>query len=201
KSFQKPLLQFDLAGNYLAEFPTTAETSKKTGISSEQICRCLDGRIKSTAGYQFRFKDDPLLKTFKKGTDKIESIEGIVREKLGGVLQFDRAGKFIRQFETVKAACREVKRDQSTLSVCLNGKIRTCAGYQWRFAGDPEFKDGIKDLEPAKPNSRDNARLVVQMDLKGNIIKEYPSINQASRETGTSLTSIRECAKGTLKKI
>jgi hypothetical protein len=195
-NFSKPVLQFDLEGNYLAEFPTAARASKMTGIASRQIRQCLDGRLRSSGGYQFRFKDDP---RFKNGIVNIERTDGVVRKKINGILQFDLKGKFLQRYESVKEAARAVGRGTSTLTYGLQGNNRTVGGYQWRYADDPAFKNGITRLEEVKPTTPLNAKTVVQYDPNGNIIRKYNSVNEASRETGIRTERIRQCAKGKIK--
>lgn len=44
------------------------------------------------------------------------------------------------------------------------------------------------------------SKQVVKFDLEGNFIAEYPSIMEASRQTGVDYSSISKCCKGKIKK-
>ena len=45
-----------------------------------------------------------------------------------------------------------------------------------------------------------HARAIVQYDLKGNFIAEYPSVQEASRQTGLNRNSINQCLWGNCKR-
>ena len=48
-------------------------------------------------------------------------------------------------------------------------------------------------------NSNPSKKSVFQMDLKGNIIKEFISINEASRQTGYRVSDISACCNNKQK--
>ena len=52
---KKPILQYDLDGNFIREWPSTIDVGKKV---SKQINNCLKGRCKSAYGYKWFYKDD-----------------------------------------------------------------------------------------------------------------------------------------------
>lgn len=56
KSQSKPVLQYDIEGNFLAEFEGQHDAERKLGICHENISSCCRGRIKTTHGYIFRYK-------------------------------------------------------------------------------------------------------------------------------------------------
>ena len=71
---------------------------------------------------------------------------------------------------------------------CCTGKRRTTLGFCWQF--EELWNAGIKCIRPNRTKS------VVQLDLNGNAIAEYPSIKAASKSTGISSSDIVKCAKG-----
>jgi hypothetical protein len=188
-----PVLRFDLRGNYQEEFPSAAEAARIMGIPPRKIRDCLNGKLETSAGYRWRFKDDPL---FKNGKINVEPSPRSIINTRGNILQFDRKGTFIREYESPGHACRKLEINLGTLYTCLRGKTKTCGGYQWRYADDPAFKNGITDLEEVKPKRFRNAKIIVQCDLEGNIIKEYHSIGEASRQLGINRRHITLCANG-----
>ena len=51
---KKPILQYDLDGNFIREWPSATDVGKEVkGI----ICNCLKGRYKSACGYIWKYKE------------------------------------------------------------------------------------------------------------------------------------------------
>lgn len=51
---KKPILQYDLDGNLIREWPSTADVGKEV---SSTICNCLKGRYKTAYGYIWKYKN------------------------------------------------------------------------------------------------------------------------------------------------
>ena len=60
KSNAKPVCQFDLNNNFIAEYKSAREANKITGISYKNISRCCTGERNNTCGYIWKFKDEQL---------------------------------------------------------------------------------------------------------------------------------------------
>ena len=58
KKNNKPILQFDLKGNFVKEFESITQASKELNNSLNNISQCCLGRSRTSKGYIFRFKDD-----------------------------------------------------------------------------------------------------------------------------------------------
>lgn len=56
----KPVLQYTKEGVFIAEYASAREASRATGIINQSISNVCHHKKKSTHGYIFRFKDDPL---------------------------------------------------------------------------------------------------------------------------------------------
>lgn len=52
----KSVVQFDVNGNIIAEYPSQLEASKKTGISNNRISSCCLGNNKTAGGFIWKFK-------------------------------------------------------------------------------------------------------------------------------------------------
>ena len=50
-----------------------------------------------------------------------------------GVNQYDKNGNFIRAFDSVSDAAKEMKCTVGAISNCCLGRTKTSMGYQWRF--------------------------------------------------------------------
>lgn len=54
KSCNKPILQFDLNGNFIREWECTADVGREV---KSHICHCLNGDHKTALGYIWKFKE------------------------------------------------------------------------------------------------------------------------------------------------
>lgn len=69
----KPILQFDLNGNFIKEYESITQASKELNIKIDYISSCCLGRRRKTKGYVFKFKNDKeILQKYKEiiGDDK-----------------------------------------------------------------------------------------------------------------------------------
>lgn len=57
KNKEKPVLQFTLDGEFVAEYKSVAEAGRQTGIKAALISRICIGRRKSTGGFKWRYKE------------------------------------------------------------------------------------------------------------------------------------------------
>ena len=58
KKNNKPILQFDLEGNFIKEYESITQASKELNNSLNNISQCCSGRNRTSKGYIFRFKND-----------------------------------------------------------------------------------------------------------------------------------------------
>ena len=73
----------------------------------------------------------------KKATPKMQKVARIngatTRKK---IKQYDRCGKFIREWESQKEASRQLNISQGSISSCCKYKAPTAGGYIWRYKED-----------------------------------------------------------------
>lgn len=55
----KPVIQYGRDHEFIAEFCSVAEASRKLNLSAGNIGSCCNGHFKSTGGFLFRFKNNP----------------------------------------------------------------------------------------------------------------------------------------------
>lgn len=53
----KPILQYDLDGNLIKEWPSTAEVKRQLGFATSYIYYCLEGKYKQAYGYLWKRKE------------------------------------------------------------------------------------------------------------------------------------------------
>ena len=54
----KPVLQFDLQGNFIKEWISSAEVKRQLGFDPSHIRDCCKGILKTSRGYKWKFKDE-----------------------------------------------------------------------------------------------------------------------------------------------
>lgn len=53
----KSIIQFDLNGNFVAEYPSLMEAERQTGCFESSICACCKGKRKTSSGYKWEYKE------------------------------------------------------------------------------------------------------------------------------------------------
>ena len=111
------------------------------------------------------------------------------------VYQFTLDGKFVEKYPSATEAERKTGiKMTNILSVCHNKRASSAGGFLWSFTQSPDVilqkrkrkEQGLKHYG-GKP--------VRQLSLSGVLVNEYPSIEEAARETGIHKDTISRCCK------
>lgn len=54
----KPILQYDLKGNFIKEFPSLSEAARTLKMSASNIVSCCTGKYKQAKGYIWKYKSE-----------------------------------------------------------------------------------------------------------------------------------------------
>jgi hypothetical protein len=120
------IFKYDLEGNYLTEYKSIVEASLKNKIKREYIRVALSGASMSAGGFLWSYKKMKKLNQSKKYSPKA----GVKKR----VLQFDLNGKLIGEFASLVEAQSRVKGSSiGNISNACSGRIKTCAGFVWKF--------------------------------------------------------------------
>ena len=120
-----PILQFNLDGEYIKEWPSTTECSKSIGVHSYQIAQCCLGRG-HTAGDS--------LWCFKHVYEQTKQPPKLTRKKLKRkVLQKDLSGRPIQTWNSLTSAAKSIGMTASAIYACCHGRLLTCCGYKWEY--------------------------------------------------------------------
>ena len=180
-----PVLQFDKTGEFIAEYKSFAEAERKIGVKANLISECCKKVNASSGGYVWVRKD------LYESNPNLSEIMGWKT-----VLQFDLNGNLIREYCNEEKALKETNVNKKTLKATLNGKQQSGGGYIWRYKED-YIKNPVVKIEKKKPiTTKPQGKPIVQLDLEGNFIAEYPNIREAKDKFGGA---IGECAKGKVK--
>ncbi|HWK05690.1 MAG TPA: NUMOD1 domain-containing DNA-binding protein [Puia sp.] len=109
------------------------------------------------------------------------------RKKRRVVKQYSLKGKLLNSFPSITVASRKTGVSISCISACANKNLFQTKGFVWRFNED-DYDGALQFREPVE-------KPVTQYDIKGKKIAVFPSMNEASRQTGISVQAIVGCAK------
>ena len=121
----KPVLQYDMDGNFIAKFDGVSEAARSVGVSAGFLCSVLRRNLRSCGGSQWRY--------FEGNTEAIDPIQPR-KHKLNPVVQLDMTGVVIAEFPSVKEAAKETGAHRSSISRCARGRGISAGGYKWRYA-------------------------------------------------------------------
>jgi hypothetical protein len=94
-------------------------------------------------------------------------------------------------YSSIYEAARSTGINHTSIQQCLSGKNVHAKNYIWKY------KDGEAPLSIIPPISHNKAPIpVLQCDVKGNILKEYPSIYAAAKSTGLNWKHISNSIAG-----
>lgn len=98
-------------------------------------------------------------------------------------------GNYIRTFPSIREASESVGIGISTICAALKGKKKSAKNSLWRYGDDPSPWEEIPKRWDYK-NEKRKTKKVAHYDLSGKLVKVYPSLKQASIETGICYTSL-----------
>lgn len=212
---KRPVLQYDLNGDFISEHESTISAAKSIGTSAGSIWSCCIGvasgkRAKKSQlvkGYTFRFKEDY--------PDCPLHIDIEITTNRKKVLQFSLSGKFIKEWDSIVDAEAFINTSSSGIRQCCYGKYRQSNGYMWRFRSDfteippfiPPVRNKVKrdfshltpeQIEKGKKNYKEKySKAIFQFAFDGSFISEYPSIEDAADAIGGDAATICNACKQT----
>lgn len=174
----KAVQQYDLKGNFIAEYPSAHQANYITGINYSSICACCRGEITHTKQYQWKYLYS------KKIIKDISNNVKIMNKK---VLQYSLNKKLLATYNSMDEASKKTNTSKSLISRACNHLANTGNGFLWRFEDEP-----ILPFEKIKTT---NMRKVAQFDKNGNLLAIYNSITEAAEKTQTNCSNLQQvCA-------
>lgn len=116
--------QFDLNGNFIAEYGSCGEAGRETGLRAASVARAARGKRKQYAGFYWN--------------DKKEFLYNGVRNqkfKQGAILKCDMDGNVIKRYERSLDLKADGYNQISVNRVC-RGERNTYKGYKWMHEGE-----------------------------------------------------------------
>ena len=181
----KKVYQYNLDGDFIKEFKSMSEIKKK--YKTRSLSNHLNKNSPKRIG-EFRYSYEK-----KDNIGKYRNYTLISIKNQKPVIQYDLNGKFIKLFDTIREAQKELNIKGGIGSCCLKRpKYYTAGGFMWRYYNG-SLKDLSKDDIMVIPKSY-NERLVNQYNLNGKFIKSFNSIREAQKET--YIKTIYDCVSG-----
>jgi group I intron endonuclease len=178
---QKKVIQYDLQGNFIKEWDGIGVASRALNLHHSCISLSCRGKLKTSGGFIFKYSED---KDLSKNLRKSNTVK---KE----VIQYDLNGNFVKKWESIYSISRELKIRPFQIREVCNGNRKTAKGFIWKYPGDTDLSKNLKSKKSEKP--------ILQYDLQGNLIKEWVSIKQASKELKLHHSTIVYACKGRLK--
>lgn len=111
------------------------------------------------------------------------------------IYQYSLKGEFIQEWNSLAEVKHQLNFEQSLLSLCINGKVRTAYGYLW--VDDKNLiTQAIQNYNSLKYKKN---RKVQQILLNDTIIKIWDSAELAGRSLNIDPSAIRRCCQNNPK--
>lgn len=139
--FMIKIYQFDLKGNFIAEYPSMIEAALATNACTNTIRKFINGKATINLQTRYIWADNTNV-TFTNGTYKLKTMPPSVIKYVFG---FRVDGTFIGKFESTRAAARATGESNNNIEYKLAHRTINKNSYQtlWRFSEDvQELPDG-----------------------------------------------------------
>lgn len=111
--------QYDLEGNFINSYDSISEASN-FGFNEGNIQDCCVYRSKSHRGFMWGYFEDLPPSKYK-------------NKKTKSILQYDMSGEFIREWDSISSASKELKIRSNNIVTCCSGKYKSSGGYIWKY--------------------------------------------------------------------
>lgn len=180
----KPILQYDLNGNFIREWKSLTDAGKNLNINIKLISKCLNKVSHKCKNFQWKFKE------YENYPLKIEELSNKLNYgKRKNVIQYSLNGEFIKIHSSATKASIDLNLNQADISNAIkNNSI--CGKFQWRFFSE-NYPIKIDKYIP-------NFKMVKCVSDKEIII--FDSLAQAASKFNVSYVSIRNWCKNNSNK-
>lgn len=187
----KPILQYSLDGIFIREWTSTVEACQELKITKQSVFNSLHNRpnklfTRKELEYQWRFKTNNYPKEIEKFAFPV-------------VVQYTMDGKYIRTWENIITAARELKLSKSGINHCINFQMKSSAGFQWRRVKSDNISMKIESAYPKIVLNEETEIKLHQYGMDGKYIRSWDHPCQVTRDLGIDSGSIKSNVKGYLK--
>lgn len=183
----KTAYQYDLDGNFVAEYPTIRD-------AAAAICKSPDasaiqnamGKVGSQSyGYQWRYEK----------FDKIDPY--IVHSYVTKVAKYNEDGHLIGVYNSVEDAAKSIGKSKSLIQLSCNDEVRSAGGFMFRYFDESPYPV-IAHMKEKKIPGRDGRRI---KQMSGDVvIRVFDSVKDAAEYLGvTDRSTLYKCCNHKLK--
>ena len=189
---------FDKEGNYIRSFYSARNAESILHCSYGDILKCAKGILFSSGGLRWKFYDPVLHKKgYKLPKNEIVPIDSEMRQI--SVSQFDKDGKYIATYPSVKEASKAIGVLSSHISAILSNKTSCNRAKNFIIKPyKPEYKSGYilpKSEIPDTKYSPYPKHLCIYNLSTNQLIKECKSLHEASEFLHLSRSQISKRIK------
>jgi group I intron endonuclease len=123
---KRAVLQFSLDGKFIAEYLSTREAEKNTGVKYQYIIACCKHQKQEAGGFLWEYKE-------KRKDDYV--VKHGHRKNIA-VIQLSIDEELISEYKSAAEAGKDNNMDRSTIVRCCKGRQKTAGGYKWMYAED-----------------------------------------------------------------
>lgn len=130
----KPVRQYDLFGNIVAEYPSIMAASRCLGLNSAKsgisLCCSKPANCMTYKGFIWRFAEN----------DELYGIDDPVAAGLLRVVrQYTLDGNFVAEYSALKEIRQKLGINTTTIPACGRGALKSTAGFRWRYSDNDEL--------------------------------------------------------------
>lgn len=126
----KPILQYDLEGNFIKEWKSITEINNHYNLKSSIINKCCLGYSKSSINFQWKYKNENI--KYKINPIK-NNYKGKKSKKLKKVGQYDLDGNLLNVWESAIIASKKLNINTGGITACCRGEDKTYKTYIWKY--------------------------------------------------------------------
>lgn len=172
------IYQYDIQGNFIAEYKDGYEAAYKNNFSYENIRKVIDTKRKN--GRYATFNNYQWLTTkYEKITDAYNG---------NPIIVFNFEGKKIGFYESTELAAKEMNEQEATIRKSCIHHNTTGRYAQYRYWRE---NPNLEQIPPKQNNN--NGKAVNQYDLNGNYVTTFKSITAAAKTLQIDENGISAC--------
>lgn len=134
------------------------------------------------------------------GTKGTKALSGKECPVSRSVYQISLDGKLLKKWDCISDVSKELGIDSSKISCVCRGQRATAQGFVWVYVEDYDERIDYS-RKPRQKERKKGVKQVVQLSYdEKTIIKEFKSVNDASRQLGISTTEVSRICKNKYKR-
>ena len=184
-SRQKQVSQYNLKGEKIAKYVSIKEAAGKNNIDASAIvAACKRIKMVTAGGFIWQYGNGPLRidvtfyqQFLKKSRQKIQQ----------PVSQFDKEGKLINTYNSIKEAAEKNKITHAAISGCINNKCLTSGGFIWKKGKHKKNLDiGLINTQLQRCKKFYPKPILQICPVTKQIIYKFQSVTEAAKKIANS---------------